>query len=325
MEVGPKGDDEYTGDSIRPKLEEDDSVAEDWETDEDEDLSCGVCGVGDGEEEAEDSEDDGVSPFKEERRVAENGDDEVRRVKAIKDERTIKEVVDPRRPTEKEVDEHNMHHLPYRNWCNICAQAKGKDTDHRKSTQEERGLSEYSFDYCFPGDELGCKLTVLVGKERVTGMYSGTAVPMKGSMGQFVIDKVMEVIDEVGDAGQQIITKTDQEPSIVTLVEDIVKAREDGRTLVEQSPVQSSGSNGVVERAAQGIEGQIRVVLIALEGKVERQLDPQEAVVTFIPEYAAYVLNRLEVGKDGKTAYERAKGKKATVVGIEFGEKVLWR
>ena len=30
---------------------------------------------------------------------------------------------------------------------------------------------------------------------------------------------------------------------------------------------------------------------------------------------------RLEVGKDGKTAYERAKGKKATVVGIEFGEK----
>ena len=56
-----------------------------------------------------------------------------------------------------------------------------------------------------------------------------------------------------------------------------------------------------------------------------RQPDPQEAVVTVIREYAAYVLNRLEVGKDGKTAYERANGKKATVVGREFGEKVLWR
>ena len=200
--VGPIGDDVYTGDSIRPKLEEEDSVAEDWETDEDEELSCGVCGVGDGEEEAGDSEDDGVSPFKEIRREAENGDGEVRRVKAIKDERKVKDVVDPRRPTEREVEEHNRHHLPYRNWCRICVQGKGKDTDHRKSTQEERGLSEYSFEYCFPGDELGCKLTVLVGKERVTGMYSGTAVPMKGSMGQFVIDKVMEVIDEVGDAGQ---------------------------------------------------------------------------------------------------------------------------
>ena len=83
--------------------------------------------------------------------------------------------------------------------------------------------------------------------------------------------------------------------------------------------MQSSGSNGVVERAAQGVEGQIRVVLIALEDRVGRQLDPQEAVVTFIPEYAAYVLNRLEVGKDGQTAYEMARGKKATVVGIEFG------
>ena len=36
-------------------------------------------------------------------------------------------------------------------------------------------------------------------------MYAATTVPMKGSMGQFVIDKVMDTIDEVGDASQQII------------------------------------------------------------------------------------------------------------------------
>jgi hypothetical protein len=45
----------------------------------------------------------------------------------------------------------------------------------------------------------------------------------------------------------------------------------------------------------------------------------------FIPEYAVYLLNRLEVGHDGKTAYERSKGKKPTVLGIEFGEKVLFK
>ena len=80
-----------------------------------------------------------------------------------------------------------------------------------------------------------------------------------------------------------------------------------------------------MERAAQSVEGQIRVVLMALEENIGRQIDPEEAVVTFIPEYWAYVLNRLEVGKDGKTAYERTRGKKATVVGLEFGEKILWR
>ena len=149
--------------------------------------------------------------------------------------------------------------------------AKGKDMDHRKSTNEDRGLSEYSLDYCFPGDELGCKLTVLVGRERVTGTYAATTVPMKGSMGQFVNDKVMDMIDEVGDAKQTIIMKTDQEPSVETLIEDIVKEREDGRTVVEESPRESSGSNGVVERAVQSVEGHIRVVLLALEDRIGRE------------------------------------------------------
>ena len=42
-------------------------------------------------------------------------------------------------------------------------------------------------------------------------------------------------------------------------------------------------------------------------------------------EYAAYLINRLEVGKDGKTAYERNKGKKGMVMAVEFGEKLLWK
>ena len=63
------------------------------------------------------------------------------------------------------------------------------------------------------------------------------------------------------------------------------------------------------------VEGQIRVVLLALEQRFGRQISPEEAIVSFIPEYAAHVLNRLEVGKDGKTANERARGKRATVWG----------
>ena len=35
--------------------------------------------------------------------------------------------------------------------------------------------------------------------------------------------------------------------------------------------------------------------------------------------------SRFRRGADGKTAYERCKGKKARSAGIEFGEGVLWR
>ena len=54
-------------------------------------------------------------------------------------------------------------------------------------------------------------------------------------------------------------------------------------------------------------------------------MDARERIVAFIPEYAAYLLNRLQQGNDGKVPYERLKGKRPTILGIEFGEKVLYK
>jgi len=199
--------------------------------------------------------------------------------------------------------------------------------DHRKSAEEERGLSEYSFDYCFPGDEFGFKLTVLVGRERATGMNMGTVVPMKGTSGRFSAEKIMEFMEECGDSNMDVIVKSDQEPAIKILMKDVMELRGDTkerRTILEEAPVKSKGSNGVIERAAQGVEGQIRVMKSALEGRLKMEVDAERRIVTFMAEYAGYLMNRLEVGKDGKTAYERTKGKKATVLGIEFGEKLMW-
>ena len=42
-------------------------------------------------------------------------------------------------------------------------------------------------------------------------------------------------------------------------------------------------------------------------------------------EYAATIVNKGQVGADGKTAYERLKGKPAHLSGLEFGERILWK
>ncbi len=55
-------------------------------------------------------------------------------------------MIDPRRPMKQEVDDHELTHVPYRNWCPICVRAKGKELDHRKSAEEPRGLSEYALE-----------------------------------------------------------------------------------------------------------------------------------------------------------------------------------
>ena len=175
-------------------------------------------------------------------------------------DRMVKKLTDPRKPSASEVEDHYRTHLPYRNWCPHCIRGKGKDMDHRKSAEEDRGLGEYSFDYAFPGDEFGYKLTVLVGKERNSGMLMATTVPIKGTTGRFSVDKVMEFISECGDGGGDIIIKTDQEASIKALVKDIVEQRGDDkgrRTMVEEAPKESKGSNGIVERGVQTMGGAV--------------------------------------------------------------------
>ena len=250
---------------------------------------------------------------------------EAGRVDAQEEGKFVKRLIDPRLPTEEEVAHHELTHLPYRNWCPVCVKAKGKDLDHRGAVDKERKLSEYCFDYCFPGDEFGYKLTVLVGTERLTGMKFATAVPTKGSSGKFAVDRALDFIAEVGDMDGQVIIKNDQEPSIQYFIKDLVESRESGRSHLEESPVKSSGSNGVVERGVQGVEGHIRAIFLALQGRIGRKIDAREKIVNFIPEYASYLMNRLEVGKDGKVAYDRAKGKKPTVLEVEFGEKLLYK
>ena len=47
--------------------------------------------------------------------------------------------------------------------------------------------------------------------------------------------------------------------------------------------------------------------------------------MTWIVEHAADIINRFAVGPDGKTAYERIKGKKYRGEVVEFGRMVMYR
>ena len=99
---------------------------------------------------------------------------------------------------------------------------------------------------------------------------------------------------------------------------DVIQGRPDGRTIPEESPVKSNGRNGIVERSVGEVECQMRSLLWGFESRMGRTTDARERIINFLPEYAAYLLNRLHQGDDGKVPYERMKGKKPTILGIEF-------
>ena len=84
----------------------------------------------------------------------EEAGDQVERLALGKEGAVVRKFVDPKLPSEKEVEEHYARgHFPYRNWCQICVKAKGRDMSHQKEGGKERKIPEYHFDYCFPGDE----------------------------------------------------------------------------------------------------------------------------------------------------------------------------
>ena len=93
----------------------------------------------------------------------------------------------------------------------------------------------------------------------------------------------------------------------------------------QESPVGSSASNGVIERGVQTVEGQIRVIKNALEERMNVKIPGAHNILAWMVEFAAVLVNRYEVGKDGRTPYERSWGKKSKLLGLEFGEKLNFR
>ena len=143
--------------------------------------------------------------------------------------------------------------------------------------------------------------------------------------------------------GADIVLKSDQENSILDVLntvasrrsasskvepvdeEDLAHSQSQGRSIPESSPVGSSGSNGFIERGIQDVEGQARTIKLAFESHTGATVPSDHNIVPWIIEYAGALLNRYSVGQDGKTGYERLKGKAASMPGLEFGERVHWR
>ena len=87
-------------------------------------------------------------------------------------------------------------------------------------------MPEFHMDFCFPGNEEAASehLTVLVIRMRHTTMTMSAVVPSK-HVGDFVTKRSVAFLRECGNEMTKITLKTDQEPAILVLVEDIVRFR----------------------------------------------------------------------------------------------------
>lgn len=234
-------------------------------------------------------------------------------------------VRDPKLPSQEEVEEHALTHLPYRAWCCHCVRGKGRSMQHR-SLNEKPGIPEIHVDFCFMGKaEDERPKCIVVAKDRETRMIMCTVTPVKGGGHEFPARRIRAFINELGYEHADIAMKSDQEPAILDLVREVARIRIPAKTVMDQSPVGSSASNGAIERGVQTAEGQIRVLKDALQARIREEIKSDHPVLAWLVEFAAVLVNRYEVGHDGKTPYERSRGKRSKLLGLEFGELVNFR
>jgi len=239
--------------------------------------------------------------------------------------RTPKKILDPKLPTQAEIEEHYLTHIPYRSWCKHCTRGRGEAHPHRRVHKEERAVPEVHMDYCFMGKKDEETQPIMVIKDRDSGKVCSFLVQSKGACDEYVVKRSLAFIKELGYMGMKLTIKSDQESSINSVVLKIIHARSDQVTLQEHSPVRSSGSNGIIERAIKEVEYQIRCMKSMLDERVDTDIRGTSKVLPWMIEYASVLINRYRVGGDGRTSHERSRGKASRMIGFEFGEKVEFR
>ena len=232
----------------------------------------------------------------------------------------------PKGPSKADIDAHYPLHTDYREWCSHCVHGKGMSNQHR---QDKSGLepigTTVSMDYLFMvpeeiDDTMDAVLLMYDANRR--GIWT-MSVDKKGPT-PAAVKWVTDKLDEVGYAGKEITLKSDQEPAILDLKRDIAIKRQ-AETVMVESPVRESKSNGAVERSVKTWQGQFRTLRHQLEARLGEKIKKGTALMSWLVSFTSEVLSKYKVHTNGRTTYEMTTGHRCKMLVCGFGEKVHFK
>ena len=186
----------------------------------------------------------------------------------------------PKEPTSLERALHEVTHLPLRSWCRFCMMGRSKDAYHARLAEVDdvprigmdyMRVSEHGVNSTVEGAAGDVGITMLVVKDF---MYKSVWVyPVEGkgvTMAEWLPGMIRADMSMCGMDNSMLIVKSDQEPAIKELQEEIARQRRQGGsvgTILENSRVGDSSSNGRTERSIQELGGMLRTLKFALEAR----------------------------------------------------------
>ena len=174
------------------------------------------------------------------------------------------------RPGREDLSERRLLKNPqHRNGPSTCSRTCQKDHSASIVSEEEvrrnrvvkvreiQSIPRCTWTICsWERRRVGKTLTILVAKDRSSRALMSTVV-LRKTTGEFVSKRVVAFMKELGCEMSVVTLKTDNEPELVAVADDVAKVRASRgaqRTIVENSPAHSSKSDGVIERGVQTIQ-----------------------------------------------------------------------
>ena len=257
---------------------------------------------------------------------------------------------DPGAPSDKQIEDHRLAHLPYRTWCKWCNLGRGRGLQHRHSPGSTTPLVGVDYFFITTGgvkkqQELdygegiegkkdleaarakGEIVKCVVVRCNSTKAVFGHVVPCKGpDEDGHVAATIVEDIKWLGHT--KLVIKADGEPAVQALVEQVLRGArvecKDMEQMTKEDPAAyDSQSNGSTEIGVRLIRGLFRTVKLCLESRVQKSIPVSHTIMQWMLEHVCLLLNTAVRGPDGLMAWARARGRPFRQVLFHFGENVL--
>lgn len=241
---------------------------------------------------------------------------------------TSEEARDPRGvrvpdgPTCAEKEIHNLPHIPFRAWCSCCTRGAAADDPHNARSENMTPVKPViMMDYTFVTDPPYEMLTFLVVYDIELGMVLPLVVDEKGPI-ECAIRSVVETLSYWGR--KAIVLRVDAEPAIKALAEAVQLARSDA-TVMEVKPRYSPQSMGAVENMNKEVKNMLRIFTLQVRDSARVELHTSHPLVSWLVRHCGWCINMYRVHSDGRTAYERLKGRPYSGNIAMFGECLWYR
>ena len=259
----------------------------------------------------------------------------------------VKVSVDPGKPSERQVAEHRLTHLPYRLWCRWCVLGRGRGLQHRACTGSlvpiigidyffltGKGLQtrqelEMSTDEVAQARAQGKLAKCLLVRCYASKTIFGHVVPRKGlDEDGIVVTMILRDLEWLGHT--RVIVKADGEPAIQALARRAVELakcelKDLAQVSKEDPAAYDSMSNGGTEVGVGILKGQFRTMKLCLEQRIDKTVSVDHPLISWIMEHASLLLNVMVKGHDGLTPWMRIRGRSWSQPLVGIGEEVLYR